>query len=60
MLLACLEFYIDSDIKSSDNTEPYSYLWNSKSIILNHIINVKAYDHAGNDSFDEINVRKIF
>jgi len=52
-----VEFYIDGDIKSTDETEPYCYSW-APIISFKHTIKVVAYDNNGNNASDEIEVFK--
>lgn len=42
-----VEFYIDGEIKFTDNEAPYSYTWDETAFLI-HNIGVKAYDKAGN------------
>ncbi|EMR74916.1 hypothetical protein MBGDF03_01081 [Thermoplasmatales archaeon SCGC AB-540-F20] len=57
-----VEFYIDNDLKSFDNSSPYIYIWTKDKITLfrhRHTIKVVAFDNAGNSVSDEIKVRKF-
>ncbi|MGF3554462.1 MAG: Ig-like domain-containing protein, partial [Thermoplasmatota archaeon] len=52
-----VEFYIDGELRETDVSPPYSYLWNDK-LTSQHTIEVKAYDNAGNSASEEISVLK--
>jgi len=54
-----VEFYIDNNLKFSDATRPYEWMWNELSI-GKHSIKVIAYDIKGQKATDEINVFKVF
>ncbi|MEM3705867.1 MAG: Ig-like domain-containing protein, partial [Candidatus Bathyarchaeia archaeon] len=52
-----VEFYIDDRLVATDNTEPYTYRWNTRSVKDGwHTITAKAYDNAGNTAQTSINV----
>jgi hypothetical protein len=47
--VARVEFYIDSVLKNTDTTSPYSFAWDTTTYTDgSHSINSKAYDAAGN------------
>ena len=52
-----VEFYIDGNLKETVTELPYEYLWDEK-ITNKHIIEVKAYDYAGNSVSQEIEIIK--
>lgn len=54
-----VEFYIDNDLRSSDDTPPYRWTWDEIAIIFPYTINVVAYDNSGNTKSDTIKVWKI-
>jgi|GEM_PF-2636302 len=44
-----VEFYVDSVLKSTDTTSPYSFSWDSTTVANgSHTFSAKAYDAAGN------------
>jgi len=56
-----VEFYIDNDLKSVDDSSPYIYTWIKITLFRHrHTIKVIAYDIAGNSASDKIIVRKFF
>ena len=50
-----VEFYIDDELRATDDEEPYEWLWD-ETVLFKHSIKVVAYDNAGNTASDEINV----
>ncbi|NIA10249.1 MAG: hypothetical protein GWP10_11125 [Nitrospiraceae bacterium] len=50
-----VEFYVDDELKETDFSHPYSWLWNGFAV-GNHEIKVRAYDTAGNSTTDSMNV----
>jgi hypothetical protein len=56
-----VEFYINGELKETDTTEPYSYLWRWNRPRLIHIfcITVVAYDNEGVTAEDCMIVRKF-
>jgi hypothetical protein len=52
-----VEFYIDGDLKKTDNAEPYTYRWRALRS-FKHTIKAVAYDTNGNYADDEIQVFK--
>ena len=54
-----VEFYIDDKLKNEDKTEPYSWTWEEKVTFFPYTIKVIAYDNAGNQDSDIIEVWKI-
>jgi parallel beta-helix repeat protein len=56
-----VEFYIDNQLKTIDNTSPYSCLWGKDRLKIFHIhvIKIVAYDNAGNFAFDQMIVRRF-
>jgi hypothetical protein len=56
-----VEFYIDNSLKTTVTDTPYTWIWNEKTPFRpRHIITVFAYDNAGNQVSEEINVLKFF
>jgi hypothetical protein len=52
-----VEFYIDGELKDTDNTDPYEYVWNTTQYSnATHFIKVIAYDIANQHSTHEITV----
>ncbi len=53
-----VEFYINGELKHTDNYAPYTWLWlfKPKGEKENFTISVKAYDKEGNNNTDSINV----
>jgi parallel beta-helix repeat protein len=47
-----VEFYINDELKGSDDTAPYSWAWDEFVILFPYEIKVVAYDNAGNSEFD--------
>jgi len=54
-----VEFYINGLLKTTDETEPYSWTWSELAFFTN-VIEVKAYDKAGNAASIEKGVLKFF
>ncbi len=57
-----VEFYIDKDLKYTDCSYPYNYLWKRDKIRFfkhKHDVKVIAYDTAGNNESKEIKVWKF-
>jgi len=54
-----VEFYINDELKSTDNTPPYSWTWDQIVILFPYEIKVVAYDNAGNQESDVKNVWKF-
>ncbi|UCF12932.1 MAG: hypothetical protein JSW06_01410, partial [Thermoplasmatales archaeon] len=52
-----VDFYIDGELKDSDNDAPYSWVWKDATV-RKHTIKVTAYDEAGNSDSQEISVWK--
>ena len=57
-----VEFYIDDVLKSVDNCSPFSYMWSRDGfkLIHLHVLEVVAYDNAGNTATTSMIVRKFF
>ena len=52
-----VEIYIDGKLKVTDTSDPYTYSWKTKKEAPgDHTITATAYDQAGNDASDTINV----
>jgi len=52
-----VEFYIDSQLKATDDTAPYTYSWDTKTIVDGaHAISAKAYDSANQEGSNTVNV----
>ena len=56
-----VEFYIDNELKSVDNSSPYTYTWTRDRLrfIHLHVLKVIAYDYCGNMASDKIIVRRF-
>jgi len=55
-----VEFYIDDELKETDISEPYSWMWDERALLrFRHTIKVIAYDNAGNSNLEELFVRKF-
>lgn len=54
-----VEFFIDGNLKSTDNTAPYSWTWTTPAFFT-HTIKVVANDSSGNNASDEITMKKFF
>jgi len=55
-----VEFYIDDELKETDISEPYSWIWDERTPLkFRHTITIIAYDNAGNSANEEIAVRKF-
>ncbi len=52
-----VEFYIDGELKNTDNDAPFEWLWKD-SLTRRHNIKVTAFDYAGNSNSQEISVWK--
>lgn len=52
-----VDFYVDEVLVGEDNTYPYSYLWDTTTTSNgNHTLMSVAYDIAGNNASDQINI----
>jgi PKD repeat protein len=54
-----VEFYIDDVLRATDTNSPYSWTWSEQVPLFPYLVKVIAYDHAGNQKSDEINVWKV-
>ena len=50
-----VEFYIGKKLKATDTTEPYTWTWDERAF-GSRMIEVKAYDNAGNSNTAKIRV----
>jgi hypothetical protein len=55
-----VEFYIDDELKTTDTTAPYSWMWLERGYLFQHSIRVTAYDCTGLSSSIGMMVWKIF
>jgi len=56
-----VEFYIDNELKKTDNLAPYSWIWNERTPFrFRHTIKAVAYDIEGNSAVKEADVWKVF
>jgi hypothetical protein len=55
-----VEFYIDDVLKANDTTAPYAWTWLERGFFFPYILQVIAYDNAGNQNSSELKVWKIF
>src|SRR4030042_2468721 len=52
-----VEFYVDSQLKATDDTAPYTYSWDTKTRVDGaHAISAKAFDSANQEGTDMVNV----
>ena len=54
-----VQFFIDDVLKATITTSPYSWMWTEKSF-FRYILQVTAYDLAGNNASKQILVWKFF
>jgi len=55
-----VEFYIDDELKYTDDSPPYSWTWDEKTPLrFRHTVRVIAYDNAAQPSNETINVWKF-
>ena len=54
-----VEFYINDELRSPDDDPPYSWTWDQIVFLFPYEIKVIAYDGAGNQATDTINVWKF-
>ncbi|MHA1667257.1 MAG: PKD domain-containing protein, partial [Candidatus Heimdallarchaeaceae archaeon] len=54
-----VEFYIDDELKATDTTEPYTWVWNEKTF-GKHLIKAIAYNDTGETATDKTVVTKFF
>jgi parallel beta-helix repeat protein len=54
-----VEFYIDNDLKNTDTSHPYSWLWDEFSI-FRHTLRIVAYNTNGENASKELVVWKFF
>jgi Bacterial Ig domain len=55
-----VEFYVDDQLKETDTTAPYNWIWSDRVIFFPYTIKVIAYDNAVNQNSDELKVWKMF
>jgi len=56
-----VEFRVDGTIRANDDSEPYTWTWNTRSPLKHrHIIEVVAYGRFGSSATDEITVWRFF
>jgi len=56
-----VEFYIDNELKKTDNLAPYSWMWKEHTPFrFRHTIKAVAYDVGGNSAVKEVKVWKSF
>jgi hypothetical protein len=55
-----VEFYIDNEIRYTDNTAPYTWLWNERVQLFPYVLTVRVYDNSNNPSNLSRRVWKIF
>jgi len=56
-----VEFRVDGKIRATDDSEPYTWTWNTRTLLKHrHIIEVVAYGRFGSSATDEITVWKFF
>ncbi|MBN1280808.1 MAG: hypothetical protein JXA00_04080 [Candidatus Thermoplasmatota archaeon] len=54
-----VEFYVDNQLKTSDPSAPYSWVWSERAFFY-YTLKVVAYDKAGNSDYKELKVWKFF
>jgi hypothetical protein len=54
-----VEFYLDSDLQSTDTSAPYVWNWNEHGFFP-YTVKVIVYDNCGNHHSDELKLWKIF
>lgn len=58
--VSTVAFYVDGVFKASDTASPYAYSWDASAVSVGaHTLVVKAYDAAGNVSFDFVSVQVL-
>ena len=56
-----VEFRVDGKIRATDDSEPYTWTWNTRTLLKHrHIIEVVAYGRFGGSATDEITVWRFF
>lgn len=56
-----VEFRVDGKIRATDDSEPYTWTWDTKTMLKHrHIIEVVAYGRFGGSASDEITVWRFF
>jgi hypothetical protein len=56
-----VEFRVDGKVRATDDSEPYTWTWNTRTLLKHrHIIDVVAYGRFGSSATDEITVWKFF
>ena len=56
-----VEFRVDGKIRTTDDSEPYTWTWDTRTLLKHrHIIEVVAYGRFGSSATDEITVWKFF
>jgi hypothetical protein len=55
-----VEFYVEDQLKVTDTTAPYNWMWSDRVIFFPYTIKVIAYDNSGNQNSDIVKVWKIF
>ena len=59
--ISFVEFRVDGTIRATDDSEPYIWTWNTRTLLKHrHIIEVVAYGKFGSNATDEITVWRIF
>ena len=53
-----VEFWVDSQLRHTDNESPYNWTWSDKGIYP-HTLLVVAYDNAGNHAEDTMALWKF-
>jgi parallel beta-helix repeat protein len=50
-----VKFYIDGNLKNTDTSPPYKWLWD-EMVFFDHMIRIEAYDNVGNVVIEEMEV----
>jgi len=54
-----VEFYIDDVLQSTDTAAPYEWKWTKRGLLFPYVLKVIAYDNAGNQKSDQLDVWKV-
>lgn len=56
--IAKVEYYVDDVLKQTTSTAPYSWQWDTRSLLSGaHTLRVVAYDAAGRMAYDQVTVQ---
>lgn len=54
-----VEFYVDDQLKGTDTSAPYNWVWTDRGLFFPYTLKAVAYDYYGNQNADVIKVWKI-